>query len=234
MSKLANKLLKISAFFLLFVLTDHFTEKATWGFTTARLHTTHDLGFSNRGDPTSYLHQKFYLFAQGGQSYTFVSQDGTTVLKLFKDMPRPWLALASYQQKKLGKLRRTLKGYALAFDRLQKLTGLIALHLKTTPSSPLPVTLVDRLNISHTVDLSSIYFILQHRAQPLSSHPFSLSQVQKLIEERCAAHLADHDPRLHLNLGWKDQELIFIDPGRFVHNPRPSPDLPEKFLKYAH
>lgn len=230
MSKPVRTLIKTSLFLLIFALTYHFCDKATWGFTTARLHTTQDLGLSNHTDPTPYLQQKFYLRDQGGQSYIFFSEDGTIVLKLFKDMPRPWLILPHYQQKKIGKLRRTLTGYALAFERIPHDTALLSLHLKPS-STPLPATLIDRLHIAHTIDLSSTYFILQKRAEPLSSRPLPLSQLHQLMSRLCLAHISDHDPRLHLNLGWVGQELIFVDPGRFVDDPNPSSDLPDKFLQ---
>jgi hypothetical protein len=206
---------------------------ATWGFTIARLKTSHDLGFTPCGaDPRPYLSQKFYLRDQGGQSYVFISADHQYILKFFKDMPRPWIPFSGYQQKKLGKLKRTLKGYDLAYHRLPKETGLISLHTALT-STPIPATLVDRLNIEHAVDLSSVYFILQKTADPLPKElgSESLLQIRQLLQRRASAQIADHDPRLHLNLGWVDGHPIFIDPGRFVEEANPSSDLPPKFLE---
>jgi hypothetical protein len=214
-------------------LAYYLSDLATWGFTIARLKISHDLGFTSCGaEPHLYLSQKFYLRDQGGQSYVFISADNQYVLKFFKEMPRPWIPFSSYQQKKLGKLKRTLKGYHLAYHRLLEETALISLH--TAPTlAPLPATLVDRLNIEHKVDLSSVYFVLQRKADPLLKDlgSESLLQIRQLLQKRASAQIADHDPRLHLNLGWVDGRPVFIDPGRFVEEANPSSDLPPRFLE---
>jgi hypothetical protein len=201
------KLLFISLVFL----TYHLCEKATWGFTVARLLTSHDLNFSNYEDPVPYLNQTFYLKDQGGQSFVFFSEDGRTVLKFFKDMPRPWLLWPSYQKKKLSKLSRTLQGYTLAMERLPESSALLALHFKTT-KEPLFVTLVDRLHIAHRVDLSKVYFALQRKVDPLSSE----TPLTPLLEELKKAGLTDHDHRLEQNIGQDRGRLVFLDPGRFT------------------
>ncbi|MBS0649110.1 MAG: hypothetical protein JSS10_07815 [Verrucomicrobia bacterium] len=223
---------KFLLFVALFAAAYFLCDQATWGFTTARLPTTQDLGFSPpQNDPPPYLQQKFYLRDQGGQSYVFISEDGKYVLKFFKDMPRPWLRWPSYQKKKFGKLKRTLTGYQLAYDRLREETGLLYLHLSPS-SSPLPALLIDRLHITHTLDLSSVYFVLQKRAEPLTSPQNFLPQIQQLLQKRSSAQIADHDPRLHFNLGWIDHHLVFIDPGRFTHDPSATSELPAKFLEH--
>jgi hypothetical protein len=205
------KLIFVSLLFLAY----HLCEKATWGFTIARLHTTCDLNLSNHIDPAPYLNQKFFLKDQGGQSFVFFSEDGTLVLKVFKDMPRPWLILPSYQKKKLGKLVRTLRGYTLAMERLPSETALLSLHFK--PSlTPLPTILVDRLNIAHTVDLSSVYFVVQKKVEPFASRPLSPPELQRVVDRLYEVNLTDHDHRLHLNLGWDGDHLVFLDPGRFT------------------
>lgn len=225
-------LLKAVLFFALFGLAYFLTDLATWGFTIARLRASQPLGPSEGIDPYLYLQQKFYLKAQGGQSYVFISSDGKTVLKFFKEMPRPWLPLSHYQSKKLGKLKRTLTGYQLAFNRLRKESGLLYLHLSPTPT-PLPAILVDRLHIEHHLDLSSTYFVLQKKATPLSDlSEGTLSQISTLLQKRASLQISDHDPRLQSNLGWCDGQLVFIDPGRFVEDLHASSEFPPKFLEH--
>jgi hypothetical protein len=231
MLKPAQILTRTLLFFVLFGLAYFFSDLATWGFTIGRLRTTRPLGPSSGVDPYLILKQKFYLKDQGGQSYVFISADEKYVLKFFKDMPRPWIPFKNYQNKKLGKLIRTINGYHLAFDRLRDETGLLYLHLSPT-ATPLPTILVDRLTIEHPIDLSSVYFVLQKRAAPVSAFTEStLAQVSELIQKRASCHIADHDPRLHANLGWVDGQLVFIDPGRFVEEANPSSELPKKFLE---
>lgn len=119
MLKNVQTVAKIGTCIAAFAAAYFVSDLATWGFTFTRLQTTHDIGFTNQGTPPlSELNQKYFLKAQGGQSYVFFSEDGKYVLKFFKDMPRPLVLWPSYQQKKLGKLRRTLGGYNLAFTRL--------------------------------------------------------------------------------------------------------------------
>lgn len=208
------------------------TDQATWGFTVARLKASQPLGPSLGVDPDIILQQKFYLKDQGGQSYVFISADEKYVLKFFKDMPRPWIPFKKYQKKKIGKLIRTINGYHLAFERLREETGILYLHLSPTKTC-LATTLVDRLLIEHSIDLSSVYFILQKRATPVASFSEStLSQVCELLKKRASAHIADHDPRLQSNLGWIDGQLVFIDPGRFIEDAHASADLPTKFLEH--
>jgi len=235
MLKRARFLTKPLVFLSLFGAAYFLCDLATWGFTTARLQTTRDLGFPPpQDDPTIYLRQKYYLRDQGGQSYVFISEDQKYVLKFFKDMPRPWLPWPSYQKKKIGKLVRTLNGYYLAYQRLRAETGLLHLHLSST-ATPLPAVLIDRLHIEHALDLSSVYFVLQKRAEPITGFSEeTLSQVYALIQKRASAHIADHDPRLHSNLGRMENNVVFIDPGRFVDDPQATSDLPAKFLEYLH
>jgi len=234
-----QKFLKWSTRILLFIavfgLAYFFSDLATWGFTIARLRTNQPLGPSVGLDPYLILKQKFIFEAQGGQSYVFISEDGNTVLKFFKEMPRPWIPFHNYQKKKLTKLLRTMNGYRLAFERLPQETGLLALHFSPT-SIPLRTVLVDRLAIEHSVDLSSIYFVLQKRAAPFhalagSFSDETLAKVSALLKKRASVHIADHDPRLQDNLGWIDGQLVFIDPGRFVDDTHASSDLPRKFLQ---
>lgn len=235
MLKNVQTVAKIGTCIAAFAAAYFISDLATWGFTFTRLQTSKNIGFTNQGiPPLSELNQKYFLKAQGGQSYVFFSEDGKYVLKFFKDMPRPLVLWPSYQQKKLSKLKRTLGGYNLAFTRLPAETGLVYLHLQpsTAPlATPLVTTLVDRLNIHHNVDLSSVYFVLQKKAEPLTSCP-DLAQVFELLSKRSAAHIADHDPRLYTNLGWIDGKLVFTDPGRFVEDPTAYAEIPEKFLEH--
>lgn len=230
--RILNKLFLVLT---VFGLAYFFSDLATWGFTIARLRAKQPLGPSTGLDPYLILKQKFTLEAQGGQSYVFISEDGNTVLKFFKEMPRPWIPripFSKYHKKKLTKLLRTISGYRLAFERLPQETGLLTLHFSPT-STPLRTILVDRLAIEHPVDLSSVYFVLQKRAAPVNTFSEeTLTKVATLLKKRTQAHIADHDPRLQDNLGWIDGQLVFIDPGRFVDDAHASSDLPQKFLDH--
>jgi hypothetical protein len=221
---------------ILFLTVGFLSESITWGFSLSRYHLT-NLPFPSHGAFPEHLKgQTWQLEAQGGQSYVFVSQDGSHVLKFFKDQPRPYLKLTSYQAQKNKKLHRTLKGYTLIQEKCPSLSGIV--HIHTQPSSPIPATLIDRLGSPSTIDLNSYLFVLQQKADSLQP-PKNLAEKETLFQETttllktlASHHLTDHDPRLHLNLGRIGNELILIDPGKIAECESPSTELPEKFLEF--
>lgn len=217
----------------LFFLVGALVEPLTWGFSLHRHHLPPHHTYL--GDfPLKLSDQTWTLKAQGGQSYVFISEDGSYVLKLFKDQPRPWLQLPSYRAKKNKKLLRTLTGYQLIYDRCPDLSGIVCLN---TPSS-IPATLIDRLGIHHTVDLRSYLFVLQRKAEPVrppttpAEKESLLSATTHLLQTLSSHQLQDHDPRLHLNLGLLEGRLILIDPGKIALSDHPSTELPDKFIEF--
>ncbi len=224
------RLISLAAFLFVGIASDSFS----WGFSLARHQLAAPSSFASHGEfPAPLLNQTWTLFAEGGQSYVFISEDETHVLKFFKDQPRPWLQWPSYQAKKNKKLTRTLSGYALIYERCRYLSGIVFFHPQISSSS-LPATLIDRLGISHPIDLKSYLFVLQKKAQPLK-RPTTLNEkkqllgdVNHLVNTLNQAHLQDHDPRLHLNLGMSEGRLILIDPGRIVQCNDPQPLPPAK------
>ncbi len=212
----------------LFLATGFLVEPLTWGFSLARYRLTPQTIPSFGAFPQELCNKTWTLAAQGGQSYVFMSEDGTHVLKFFKDQPRPFLLLPSYQAFKNKKLHRTLTGYALLSTRAPDLSATICLH--TELAAAIPATLIDRLGIHHTIDLNSYLFALQRRVEPIDPHAdkeAALAVVQTLASH----HLHDHDPRLHLNLGKTDGKLLIIDPGKIALSENPPTTLPSKFLE---
>jgi hypothetical protein len=220
----------------LFLLAGFLVEPITWGFSLNR-HRLPPLSLKSFGIFPPHLHgQTWILTAEGGQSFVFMSESGTHILKLFKDQPRPWLKLPSYEAQKNKKLDRTLTGYTLIQERCPALSAALCLH--TQPSTPIPATLIDRLKIAHPVDLSSYLFVLQQKADSLQP-PQSPEEKQalfletsRLVQTLAECRLKDHDHRLHLNLGKIGSHLIVIDPGKISEGTDPSPHLPAKFLEF--
>ncbi len=231
--KILFRFVSISIFLLIFAILYLVCEQATWGFTISHLKIDKEFVTVNAGIRPFFLKNRFYLQEQGGQAYVFFSEDGKFVLKFFKDAPRPWLRLPRYRTKKWQKLQKTLDGYRLALNHLQKESGVLYLHTAHS-SNPLFATLVDRLNIAHVVDLSCCYFVLQKRASIPTTNELKklIPQIKELIFKRNALKIGDHDFRLHKNLGLIDGNLSFIDPGQFIEEAGPSSELPEKFLDY--
>ncbi len=183
----------------------------------------------NRDQAEVILKQKFFFLSSGGQCDVFASEDGKYVLKFFKNTPLP-LPLPQYRKRKLAKLQRDLSGYALAFERLQEETGLIC----AGSSFPSPVRLYDKLHCQHTFDLEKTCFVLQKRAEPLPL-PLpraTLEAIYSLLQKQAQMQVQDSDPRQHKNIGLLEGRPIFLDPGKFSHDPQAKPAFSEKFEKW--
>lgn len=173
------------------------------------------------------LQQRFYYLSQGSQMYAFVSQDGKTVLKLFKarhDKPYKWTRLFEKMKEKDWKQSRnkwklkfqnSCRRYRLAFMDLNEETGLIFLHFSQT-TVPLLVSLTDRY--THSIDLSKYPFILQKRAvlasEYIRKNPQALHDLKEFFVAR--THKGYSDPRqtLSINYGFVEGKPIQIDPGK--------------------
>jgi hypothetical protein len=190
------------------------------------------------------LEQKFTYFGRGLQSFSFLGEDGTTVLKLFNNHYQKRIRLArwlpdfypfkawkrSLIRKSEFKLTRTFDSYLLAFDQMQKETGLLFLHPQ--PGEGLPtITLIDKLNIAHPFDLNSHAFALQKKAEPV--YPYllqlkergELAKAQEAVKElvslmrgKMSAGIGDNDPLIRTNLGFENGRPMQIDIGPFYHN----------------
>jgi len=210
-----------------FLLVGLLVKPITWGFSLSRYRLIPTEIEPAGSFPHELKSKTWKLYAQGGQSYVFVS--GDYVLKFFKDEPRAWVKWPSYQALKAKKLKRTLNGYSLIYSRCPDLSGIVCIH--TARNSPIPATLVDRIGVQNKVDLNDYLFVLQRKAEELPL-PTSAHEVAALVQELASHQLQDHDPRLHLNLGILDGRLIVLDPGRIVDEPNPNPTLPDKFLEF--
>lgn len=188
------------------------------------------------------LSQSFSYLGCGGQCYAFLSEDGQYVLKFFKEhlrvMPQSLLSiplpsvLEKIRQKKIAKglrkLERDFSSCKIAIEELPKESGLLFVHLNKTQNISKKTTIIDKLHIAHCIDLNTKEFILQKKASLFFPHLESLiekgdrqevknaihSMVEVLVS-RCQKGIFDEDPRLHRNLGFIENEAIFIDVGRF-------------------
>ena len=166
------------------------------------------------------LKQTFYYMGSGDQSYAFLGEDGKTVLKLFKHLD------------KKGKkpLEAIFKSCKIAYEELQEETGLLYLHLNKTPT--FFVKIVDKLGISHYLDINATEYALQKKADNLI-FPTLLALYRKgdlekvkthiknlfhLIENRSLKGIGDRDTALRRNFGYLAGKSINIDIGSFFHD----------------
>lgn len=247
-------LLKLALLALLIYWTPKFVHTKTDGFTLSKIHShlSPDPRFEVQGLPPteallSMLNGPYTYLGAGGQCYAFVSHDGKTVLKLFKHHLRrvhPVLAALplpkKYAQKRelhraarKKKLLRDFTSYKLAFEQMPQDSGLLYVQLQRPQKTPLPITLIDKIGIAHTLDLSKVEFALQKRATLAYDYLEScmargdrekaergLAKICALIAGRCAKGIYDEDAKIHRNFGFTQDRAILIDVGRLKKDER--------------
>jgi hypothetical protein len=194
------------------------------------------------------LDQPFHFLGKGGQSYVFLSQDQKTVLKFFKKknpVPDRWIellhtALPKSLQLKREKHLQTRKermspifsSCVLAYENLRKESGLLYLHLNPTMQKHKPLQVIDRLGITHTLDLNTATFLLQRRGEliftrlkklrkenDLEGAKRSIFAMMDFIVARCKAGIRDVDNGLHRNYGYLEEAPLSVDVGSFILDP---------------
>jgi len=249
MRRILWNIVKIGILVALFMQVEHFCHKRTKGFALNRI--LSDLSpredwvipaQTDLAEIRSILNQTFTFLGKGAQCYAFLSQDQQYVLKFFRfDHLKPalWLThfplpffLHAYRDEKIalnkGKTERTFESYKIAYQDLKEDTGLVFIHLNKSSDLQLRTTIVDKLGIAHCLDMDSMHFLLQKRAQLLyptisqwieNNH---LEQAKKgvkdllvLIASRCKKGIRDKDPDLLTNFGFIQNVPVQIDVGRF-------------------
>ncbi len=241
--------------FILFVIAfnfiENFAHKKTDGFSPQRIQFGTEL---SQGDAISIpeLSQPFHYLDCGNQCYAFESQDGKYVLKFFKyassPIPRFLTQIPILNrikpfrphrfEKQLWKRERDFNGYSLAYNHFRTESGLIALHLLPTDHHYPTITLTDKLNCIHHLDLNQTPFILQKRATPIykqlrawiqageiSLAKEGIANLIDLLKKRISLNLKDDDVHFYSNFGFLGQEAIQLDPGHFTQGTYPNPDL---------
>jgi hypothetical protein len=231
-------------------------EKQTEGFTILGISSpflpenaweTPALTAEEQIDLEKRLSQPYRFLASGGQAFAFLSDDGETVIKFFRQYRRtisPWLepilslpGLEKVKAKKSAykreKLERDFTSCKIAIEKLKEECGMVFVHLNKTKTLGKRLTLVDKLGISHTINLDDFEFIVQRRAELAYHHleglvakgEISVAQaaVKSMVHaivSRCKKGVLDEDPRLHENMGFLDGHPVFIDVGRFRTDPQ--------------
>ena len=236
-------MIRNALFLLLFLFgfnfCEHFAHKQTDGFSVRRIqfHTVANRVEMADLDPR-LTQQTFHYLDCGNQCYVFLSEDGQHILKLFKyaNPPVPQfftrIPLLSKikpfrphrHDKALWKRQRDFRGYSLAYTFFKEEAGLLAMHLK--PSNiKATIRITDKLNIAHTLDLSTVPFIMQKRAEPIYLALQTLPPEEKkaaarnlvqLLKKRIGLNLCDDDAHFYSNFGFLGTSAIQTDPGHFT------------------
>lgn len=245
-----------------------FCEKQTDDFSVAYIHS--DLAPSpewetklpeSQAELNQALSQTFNYLGFGGQAYAFVSADQNYVIKFFKQryfrkpqsylfsIPLPGafeLSRLRKFTKARAKLHRDFNSYKLAYEELREESGLVFVHLNKGNELKKSINIVDKIGISHKIDLDNVEFVLQKKAAPLFPHIQTLMQsgdvssakqtvhaIVEVLAGRCKKGIYDEDPRLHNNMGVIGAKAMFIDVGRFVRDPnRTQPETYRADLKH--
>ena len=171
-------------------------------------------------DIPEVLFRPFSYLAEGTQSYVFLSEDGKTVLKLFK---------------RGGEL--PLAACELAYEN-RDLTQVTFLHFH--PQRLFPVVKVfDQWGRIHRVEGP---FLLQRKAggffaslKKAEDKRVLIDSFFSLLEELNRRGIANLDTSLGRNFGFIDGQAIPIDFGKFVYDPNVDniPHFTKRFKKWA-
>jgi hypothetical protein len=191
--------------------------------------------------------QPFTYLGKGRQCFAFVSADGKYILKFLKchrinrspfldSIPLPH-ALDKLRKttivEKERRLAELFTSIGLAGNELKTQTGTLFAHVQPQIELQRKVTLIDRIGISHEIDIDSVPFVLQRKAEKvmpiLEAHLKSgntdelnkrLNQLIAVITERARSGIADPDGRLlqNNNIGFLPDRAIYIDVGTFYRS----------------
>lgn len=243
------KFLKFFAIPMAYFVIAHLCHLKTAGFQLSKIHSS--LPYNPAWEipeqeslPTSRLQSPFRFLGKGGQGYAFVSEDGTTVLKLFKMhnlRQYPWAyklclppALDRLRIKLLAiqreKLQRTFTSSLIAYTKLRDESALLYLNLNPDPKlASTYVILVDKLGIHHHVCLKDVPFALQRKGESAASRlkrtlrgndlptaKFLIKQMLDCLNQRKLKGIIDYDPSPKRNMGFIGDQPFFIDIGNFA------------------
>jgi hypothetical protein len=193
------------------------------------------------------LDQNFYYLGKGCQSYVFESGDGKYVLKFIKYQrfrPRPWLDYLTFipvmnrhfqdkTQAKQEKLKNVFISWKIAYEILQKETGVLYVHLNKSKSLNKTLIIFDKMGLKHPLDIDNYEFLIQRKADMLcptlnkwmaegdikSSQELITQLLSRIISEYERGY-ADNDHALMQNTGVLDHQPVHVDVGQFVKNNR--------------
>ncbi|MBS3904692.1 MAG: hypothetical protein KGZ39_05145 [Simkania sp.] len=189
------------------------------------------------------LSQKFTYLDKGRHTYAFASEDGHYILKLFKQnqiwsfdflnhvyCPPFWQAKRDrIIFKRHRKKEHRYTSFKIAYDHLKEKSGLIFVHLNQSSNINKKVTIYNKLHQASTIDMDSMVFILQKKAETFGSYldklikdPNNTAEIKRamdsfyrLLEYRLCRGIADKDlgPKIFSNYGVCDSQPMIIDVG---------------------
>lgn len=236
------KLFRSLVILFFFIFFWFLAEIRTDGFRTSKIMfdlptewRIHPLSKEENSEINNILSQSFTYLGRGRQCFVFESADQKYVLKFinYNNVSYPSFLKAF----PIGILKNSLKrrderypltfsSMVLAFENLQKETGLVYVHLDDVKFKR-KVLIKNKYGQALKVDLDKTCFILQKKAKPLFSslEEFYLKEkeagLKKAIDEflnvvvaRCKKNIADDDFNAEMNIGFYKEKALIIDTGK--------------------
>ena len=188
------------------------------------------------------LDQPFRYLGKGCQSYVFLSADKQYVIKFLKYQRfRPQFSLEalsfipSIQERlvkktaeKRIKLDALIDSWKIAYNDLKSESGLVYLHLNHGDRFDQPITIIDKIGLSHTINPDEVVFLVQKKADmlcpeivrrmdsnKLDSSKLLLHNLVTMLLDEYARGFGDNDHALMQNTGVIGDSPVHIDVGQF-------------------
>ncbi|NGX59460.1 MAG: hypothetical protein KR126chlam3_00612 [Chlamydiae bacterium] len=194
------------------------------------------------------LSQPFHQLGQGKQMIAFVSADDKYVIKFFnpsRPLKKNWYRSGKYWQRyssfkwisrewfgKKQRLQKLFFRHKLAYELLKEETGLVFVHLCPSKRICHLISVTDKFGEEHRFCLAKTPFVLQKKAQLVSSYLHQLMQenqvtqakqalarIEALFEKRLEVGITDRIQTMENNYGFVDGKPIQIDVGRIRYDP---------------
>lgn len=222
---------------VLLLATERFCYFQTGGFILSKmlLNTTCPSTLSTAPDPL--FSEPLIFLGAGKQFYAFETADHQHVVKFMKfsrRRPLPWLEKlplpfflhdwkTNYLAERAKRLSHLKTSSRLALNYLSEEAGLI-------PYIPIAktATLIDKLGVSHRINLSQTQFLIQKKAASftdyLQQNPTEarqlISSYIETIASQCRKGICNLDPILERNYGVADHRMILMDIGSLLAHPK--------------
>ncbi|MCB1106684.1 MAG: hypothetical protein KDK76_01140 [Chlamydiia bacterium] len=244
----------IALFIFLFGLIYISCIHRTKGFSCSKIQSRH--GYDPRwdfGEPSEkqkifldkISKETFTLLGSGKECYAFVSEDGTIVIKFFKQkhMKTQYLLNSLPLSKQLKMIHREcvnrhrhlrerlFQSYQIAYERLQDHSGVLYLHLNKTNYLNQSIKLKTPKGQKFTLKLDNMEFLIQKRGysifDTIKASPEKggevIDAVLDYLTVRNKRGIGDDDINCERNLGLIDGKAMQIDLGELHFIPSTSP-----------
>jgi hypothetical protein len=192
------------------------------------------------------LSTPFYYLGKGCQSYVFEDKSKTYVIKFLKYQRYrptnflynfdfiPWVS--SYCEartaRKLEKVHNVYQSWKTALVMAPEETGVLFIHLNKEHIFDRTLTVYDKMGLEHQIDLNSVEFLLQKKAQMIQPYLENLIRTGQTAKAEAFLKgmldrivsgfqrgISDNDYALLQNTGVSDDKAVYIDVGQIIYNP---------------